>query len=184
VNTEAKTKKIPEIYPITYLDFSLEKDLINFEEVKFLQYRRKNTDKELIKYDLSFLKKNVGVILNSYHKELYNNNFLGMHLTSSDLMGLSKTPISKDRILGASCHNLEEINKALLLEVDYIFVSPIKENYKTNKVLGWKGFQDICKNITIPVFALGGVGPEDLKNSKINGGYGVTGIRRFWTTSV
>ncbi len=66
-------------------------------------------------------------------------------------------PISKNKILGASCHNTDEIKKALILGVDYIFISPIKENLKANKVLGWKGFQNICQQIDIPVFALGGV---------------------------
>ena len=184
MNTEVKTEQIPEIYPITHSEFCLEKNLKNLNEINFFQYRRKNTQERIIKHDLSFLDKNLKVILNSHHKDLYHDDFIGMHLTSSDLMATSENPISKNKILGASCHNTDEIKKALILGVDYIFISPIKENLKANKVLGWKGFQNICQQIDIPVFALGGVGPEDLEESKNNGGYGVSGIRKFWSISV
>tara|TARA_B100000131_G_scaffold214903_1_gene206643 strand:- start:564 stop:1106 length:543 start_codon:yes stop_codon:yes gene_type:complete len=180
VNIEAKTENLPEIYPITPSDFSLEKNLKQLDKINFFQYRRKNTDKKIVKNDLAFLKKSLKVILNSCHKDFYQDDFFGMHLTSNDLMKISENPISKDKILGASCHNPDEINKALVLGVDYIFISPIRKNQKLNKALGWKGFKNICKQIDIPIFALGGVGPEDLENSRNNGGYGVSGIRKFW----
>ena len=67
MNIEAKTENLPEIYPITPSDFSIEKNIKQLDKINFFQYRRKNTDKKIVKNDLAFLKKSLKVILNSCH---------------------------------------------------------------------------------------------------------------------
>ncbi|MFL2697639.1 MAG: thiamine phosphate synthase [Gammaproteobacteria bacterium] len=180
--TEVNNKKLPKIYPITSSDFSLKNHYKDKAKVgSFFQYRKKEASKESIKSDLSFNESSSRVILNSAHWDFFSDKFLGLHLTADDLKDLTKRPISKKKILGSSCHDKDGIVRALAIDVDYIFVSPILENLKgeNGSVIGWEGFKELTNGINIPAYALGGLSPEDLKVSVSCGGYGVAGIREF-----
>ena len=46
--------------------------------------------------------------------------------------------------------------------------------------LGWKGFREIARDAAIPVYAIGGLGPEDLEDARRAGAHGVAAIRAWW----
>ncbi len=106
----------------------------------------------------------------------------GMHLTSSQLLSLSSRPLSRNKIIGASCHNEKEVTHAKKISVDFITLSPIAttNSHPEAKILGWEQFSLLASQIDVPSYALGGVGRQDLMLSKESGGYGIAGISAFW----
>jgi 8-oxo-dGTP diphosphatase len=46
--------------------------------------------------------------------------------------------------------------------------------------LGWTRFAALARGAGLPVYALGGVGPADLRDAWHAGAQGVAGIRAFW----
>lgn len=106
----------------------------------------------------------------------------GMQLASSVIFDYHTRPIAKDKLLGVSTHTPEEIEQALKIEADFILLSPIKETSSHPGVpgIGWQKFAEVVKTVPIPVFALGGMKPEDIEQAKKTGGQGIAAISGFW----
>ena len=47
------------------------------------------------------------------------------------------------------------------------------------KPLGWEQFEILAKHANIPVFALGGLKPDDLKMAQQHGAFVIAGISQF-----
>ncbi len=103
----------------------------------------------------------------------------GIHLTASQLMSLSERPDIKYGWCGASCHNREELYQAALLGIDFAVLGPVLPTLSHVNVvpLGWRRFTDLISSCPIPVYALGGVQPDDLQNAREMGAHGVAMIR-------
>ncbi len=119
------------------------------------------------------------VILNSRLRDNISNDEC-LHLTSRDLI---KTNQLSSLMTGASCHNVEEVAKAAQLNLDYIFISPVKNVANKSPALGWEKFSKLAKLFPGPSFALGGLKQEDLKIAKENGAQGIAGISGFFQSS-
>ncbi|WP_232744846.1 Nudix family hydrolase [Thiomicrorhabdus sp. Kp2] len=106
----------------------------------------------------------------------------GIQLASNEIDAFNERPIAKDKILGVSTHTDNDISQALKLDADFILLSPVKETTSHPEVpgIGWSNFADKVKDIPIPVFALGGMKPEDIDVAKQNGGQGIAAISGFW----
>ncbi|HFC92524.1 MAG TPA: Nudix family hydrolase [Leucothrix mucor] len=118
------------------------------------------------------------VLLNSPPSQLDCSQ--GLHLTSSQLLAAISRP--NTNLLSAACHNRSELLKAQQLAVDFIFLSPIKATTSHPEAIGkgWQWFADHIKEINIPVYALGGLGANDIKIAKQNGAQGVAAISQLW----
>ncbi len=120
-------------------------------------------------------------VLDSELVGVFEKHNCGIHLTSEHLNMLSSLPPIKG-IIGASCHNEDELSKANALEVDYVNLSPIQKT-KTHpeaELLGWEKFSELAEKINVPVYALGGLKEGDLLKIREYGGQGVAGIQAFW----
>ncbi len=107
---------------------------------------------------------------------------VGLHLTSAQLRASGPAGREKPTPLSASCHDLEELRLAEELGADFALLSPVQatQTHPDAKPLGWKRFQEFTDQISIPVYALGGISPEDLGRSQHHGGQGVAAIRALW----
>lgn len=105
-----------------------------------------------------------------------------LHLNSTRLRELESRDQFHGRWLGASCHNLEELMLAVEKGLDYVTLSPVQptESHPGDPHLGWEQFEQLVADITIPVFALGGVGEAELSQAKQAGAQGIAGIREWW----
>lgn len=128
-------------------------------------------------------KRNIKLILNRNEHFVHETKADGMHLTSKKLRSLKKRPLTTNYLLGASCHNLKEIEYANRLKLDYIFIGPIldKHQIKECKKLEWDGFAKLSKHSQIPVYAIGGLSNADIETSIHLGGQGVAAIRSVWS---
>ena len=81
--------------------------------------------------------------------------------------------------MGCSCHDQAELARAEAAGVDFVTLSPVLASPGKGAPLGWDRFEALARTTRLPVFALGGVGPEDLEEARRLGAFGVAGIRGF-----
>jgi 8-oxo-dGTP diphosphatase len=108
---------------------------------------------------------------------------LGIHLTSQVLMHCKARPeLAPGALLGASCHNEAELARAAKLDVDYAVLSPVEstQSHPEAQAMGWKRFGELVETVNFPVYALGGLGPDDRERAKAEGGQGIAAIGAFW----
>ncbi|MGD8910436.1 MAG: Nudix family hydrolase [Chromatiales bacterium] len=105
----------------------------------------------------------------------------GIHLTSQQLLALAHRP-GKQVMVGASCHNPEELARAAALQLDYALLSPVMPtaSHPESAGIGWERFAEWVDGVNLPVYALGGMRGELLQQAKEAGGQGIAGIRGFW----
>lgn len=106
----------------------------------------------------------------------------GLHLTARRLLSTSKKPLNDSYLVGASCHNRNELLHASKLGLDYAFLGPVVEKHssKNDKTLGWDSFYTLVQESLLPVYAIGGLVIDDINVSVRYGGQGVAAIRDFW----
>ncbi|CAA6809227.1 MAG: Mutator mutT protein (7,8-dihydro-8-oxoguanine-triphosphatase) (EC [uncultured Thiotrichaceae bacterium] len=107
----------------------------------------------------------------------------GNHLTSHQLMqDLPRAGGLSAIITSASCHNVKELKRAEEIGVEFAFLSPVlkTQSHPDNKPMGWKDFQTLVSNVNTPVYALGGLGNDEITTAKQHGAQGVAAISGFW----
>lgn len=104
-----------------------------------------------------------------------------VHLKQSQLMNLHKGDLTVGVRYIAACHDTVSLKQAQQIGCDAVFISPVKPTttHPEAVALGWERFSDLAQNSQIPVFALGGVHPDDLATAQQHGAYGLAGIRNF-----
>ena len=186
--------KLPKFLPITpdLGDLSSVKKIFktyNKQQIELVQFRQTHLNaNEYLSWfkDAQTIAKeySIELIFNGDIKNVDVSEASGFHANSRRLMQMSQRPIVRDKIFGASCHNLMELKKAMALDADYVSLSPVLESSKyDNFSLGWSTFKKLACEADIPVYALGGVGPNDLKTARSNGSYGVSGISSWFNRS-
>ncbi len=106
----------------------------------------------------------------------------GLHLPARHLAAVVRRPAGPNVLIGASCHNQGELARAADLGLDYALLSPVKPtaSHPGVKELGWEHFSALVDKAALPVFALGGVGLEDIPLAKRHGGQGIAAIGALW----
>jgi 8-oxo-dGTP diphosphatase len=106
----------------------------------------------------------------------------GLHLTSTALHSLHERPSQVDRLVGASCHDAQELRLAERLGLDYAFLSPVEATatHPNAQILGWKRFEELVDAAHLPIYALGGMTPAHLDRCIQVGAQGVAAIRGLW----
>lgn len=105
----------------------------------------------------------------------------GVHLPAAALATCDRRPDLP--WVGASCHDRNELERAAALGLDYAIVGAVKPTptHPDRTPLGWEGFASLIPGLPLPVFALGGLGVEDLERARDLGAHGVAAIRAAWT---
>jgi 8-oxo-dGTP diphosphatase len=106
----------------------------------------------------------------------------GVHLTSARLLAMRERPLDPGYLVGASCHNLYELEHASAMNLDFAVVSPVREtsSHPGAEVLGFTGLRNLTEQADLPVYALGGMAESDLLRSFYHGAQGIAAIRGLW----
>jgi 8-oxo-dGTP diphosphatase len=106
----------------------------------------------------------------------------GLHLSARLLAALDRRPGRASELVGASCHDAAELDRAGHLGLDYALLSPVKPtlSHPQASPLGWDGFAALADPARLPVYALGGLAPTDLGDAIRHGAQGVAAIRGLW----
>ncbi|HEX4779256.1 MAG TPA: Nudix family hydrolase [Usitatibacter sp.] len=115
------------------------------------------------------------IVVNSAGPRLPQSD--AIHLTAQDLMKLEARPAAS--LLGASCHDERELERAVSLGVDYVVLGPVKEtpSHPGAEPLGWERFAALAQGLPMPVFAIGGLTRADLPEAARHGAHGVALLR-------
>lgn len=104
----------------------------------------------------------------------------GVHLAARDLMELRARP--ENMLVAASCHDAEELERAMSLELDFAVLGPVRATptHPAARTLGWSRFAEWVRGASIPVYAIGGLGREDMDDARRSGAHGIAMIRAAW----
>jgi thiamine-phosphate pyrophosphorylase len=104
----------------------------------------------------------------------------GVHLTGGSLpVGAAREQVGDLMYLAVSTHSLEEALEAEAGGADFVTFGPV---YQTpSKALygppvGLAALDEVCRALSIPVFALGGLGPDNAVDALKAGAYGIAVI--------
>lgn len=138
-------------------------------------------DSALIKLAAELNGQYTNLLLNGSVEQGNRSGVERLHLSSVRLMSLESRDQFKGRWLGASCHDQRQLDKAVALGLDYVTLSPVQytQSHPDDEPMGWGRFADLANSYPIPVYALGGVGPDDLDRCAKSGGQGVAAISAF-----
>lgn len=106
----------------------------------------------------------------------------GVHLTAEQVRSLADRPLPAGRLVGASCHDADELARAEALGADFAVLSPVlpTASHPGAPHLGWDRFAALVEDARIPVYALGGMSPGLVDTAWRHGAQGVAAIRGLW----
>ncbi|MBB3225436.1 8-oxo-dGTP diphosphatase [Luteibacter sp. Sphag1AF] len=109
---------------------------------------------------------------------------VGVHLRSAQLESLSARPLPYGQLVGASCHDAQELVAAVRTGADFATLSPVHptRSHPGAPALGWQRFEALAEAAPMPVYALGGMRVEWIDEARRFGAQGVAGIGAFVTT--
>lgn len=107
---------------------------------------------------------------------------LGLHLPASRLHALRERPVPPELPLAASCHGVDDLQAAQALGCDFAVLGTIKPTPSHPGVagIGWDGFAAMRESVSLPIYAIGGLGPHDVEEARQHGAQGIAAIRGLW----
>ncbi|MGQ4660193.1 Nudix family hydrolase [Lysobacter sp. F6437] len=117
--------------------------------------------------------------------ELAREHGTGLHLRASQLPTLAAAatrPVAAGVALAASCHTLDDLRAAEAIGCDFAVVGTIKPtpSHPGEAGIGWDGFARLREQVSLPLYAIGGLGPDDLAEARSHGAQGIAAIRGLW----
>ena len=105
----------------------------------------------------------------------------GVHLQSNQYIGLDNSPVD-DMLWAASCHNRAELQRAAQLGADFAVLSPVlpTQSHPGAPTLGWEGFAAACRDLPMPVYALGGMQTGMLEHALAHNAHGIALLSGIW----
>ncbi len=171
-----KSFKDKKIYLVTDYRIPFDELLKKVEEalkagVKLVQYRDKNVSSKLMcergkklfdlckKYNSIFLVNDRVDIAMAIDAD-------GVHIGQDDMdCKLARKLLGRDKIIGVSTKTLEESKKAVEDGADYLGCGAIySTDTKDTNILSINSLKEIKKNISIPIYGIGGINTENITN--------------------
>ena len=105
----------------------------------------------------------------------------GVHLSARQLTAPGARPDLP--LVGASCHDSMELRMAERLGAEFAVLGSVlpTPSHPDISPLGWERFEAISQGASMPVFALGGISPADLKTAWRHGAHGIAMQRAAWS---
>lgn len=106
----------------------------------------------------------------------------GVHLGLTDESPIvARNILGKDKIIGGTANTIQDVLKRVEEKCDYVGLGPLRftsTKKQLSPILGIEGYTSIItelknKNITIPVYAIGGIVLEDVDQLMQAGVYGI-----------
>lgn len=106
----------------------------------------------------------------------------GVHLSQAALAKHPPQDLDRRLALGVSCHNAEEIRRALAHAPAYLSLGTVQASPSHPGVspLGWDTFETLAGMSPVPVYAIGGLGYGELPEAQRRGAHGIAAIRGLW----
>ncbi len=120
------------------------------------------------------------LLINS-HIEIANEFRIGLQLRADQLAVLTQRPVSSQQLLGASCHHLPDLQKAQSLGADFAVLGPLAatSSHPDAEPLGWARFAQWRAEVSLPIYAIGGMHPNLIDTARRHGSQGIAAITAF-----
>ncbi len=109
----------------------------------------------------------------------------GVHLRSNSLpLPIARRLLGPHRLIGISTHSVEEVRRANHDGADYIVFGPIFDTPSKRSfgpALGLEQLAEACRQSTVPIFAIGGITCERVRDVRRAGAHGVAVIGALLT---
>lgn len=91
----------------------------------------------------------------------------GVHVGQDDMpYSTVRSLIGPDKLIGLSINNLAELQAIAGADLDYLGIAtvfPTGTKQDTSSLLGLEGLQQICRQTTLPTFAIGGIKADNIQ---------------------
>lgn len=107
----------------------------------------------------------------------------GVQLRASQLREVTARPLGGDVPVAASCHTAEDLRLAESLGCDFAVLGSLRSTAThpdATSPLGWEGFASLRENVSLPIYAIGGMSPQDIAEARQHGAQGIAAIRALW----
>ncbi len=124
-------------------------------------------------------KENVKCILHNFIETAIKFKAESIHMTFTNLRIMSADEKKFFKNIGASCHSEEEARKAQSAGCNYIIAGHIFDTLSKRHIepRGMDFFRDVIKNVTIPVYAIGGINKNNISEVLQAGAIGACAMR-------
>ncbi len=98
----------------------------------------------------------------------------GVHLGQKSIPPYAVRRIASRLIIGVSCHSMDEALRAQSQGADFVTLGPVytTESKKGMKPLGSETLENVARKLRIPVFGIGGINYENIKEVVDRGAFG------------
>ena len=112
----------------------------------------------------------------------FHDKIAGFHVPARGLLNVFERPVSSSMLFGVSCHGVDELLRACDVGADYAFLGNVRAtpSHAGQPGIGWETFEKLVRDLPLPVYAIGGLGPEDLETAWAHGAQGIAAIRSLW----
>lgn len=111
----------------------------------------------------------------------------GVHLGQNDIpVDAAKNALEDKMLVGATASTVAQAKNAELLGADYIGFGPVFQTRSKDNpasVKGIEGLRAVCREVAIPVIAIGGVIPEHTIDILLAGAHGIAVMTSITTSS-
>ncbi len=123
----------------------------------------------------------VEVLLNG-DIELAASLGVGVHLRASQLAAHVRRPVAQGLPLAASCHGVDDLRAAEALGCDFVVLGNVKPTatHPGRAGIGWEVFAAMREQVSLPIYAIGGLGMDDFDDARAHGAQGIAAIRGLW----
>ena len=109
---------------------------------------------------------------------------VGLHLRAVQLTeeGATWAGPARPPLLAASCHTAAELSRAQALGCDFAVLGHVHAtpSHSGEPGLGWPGFARLREVVSIPIYAIGGLGTGDIAIAREHGAQGIAAIHGLW----
>ena len=114
----------------------------------------------------------------------------GLHLRSTQLHERGLTAaigahIQSGHAVAASCHTTRDLVQAQDLGCSFVVLGPVQAtaSHPNADGIGWEAFAQMREQVSLPIYALGGMQTADIPLARRHGAQGIAAIRGLWLPS-
>jgi 8-oxo-dGTP diphosphatase len=110
----------------------------------------------------------------------------GVHLRAAQLPQLEQRPLPANRIVAASGHDATDLQHAERLGCDFAVLGPLRPTptHPRAEGIGWQRFAALREQVSLPLYAIGGMSPGDIDEARAHGAQGIAAIRALWPAAL
>ena len=112
---------------------------------------------------------------------------VGVHLRSAQLHDAAFVPSlealrAAGHAIAASCHDAGDLRRAEALGCTFVVLGPVQAtaSHPGQPGIGWESFAALREQVSLPIYAIGGMTSSEIADARGHGAQGIAAIRGLW----